>query len=621
MRSRADIKDEWREYRLFQNRALIGMAVIVLSLLALAARLYWLQVERFPHYATLSEGNRVRIQTLAPNRGLIYDRNGILLAENVPNYQLELIPEQVDDIPGTLQRLGEVIELRPADIERFEKLRRSKRRFESVPLRYNLGEEDVARFAVQRQNFPGVDIEARLTRRYPLGQMTAHVVGYIGSINERELAARDPARYSGTSQIGKTGIERMYEDQLHGHPGVQQVETNAQSRVLRVLDIDPPKSGRDVILNLDARLQKTAYEALGEFKGAVVAIDPRNGELLALVSKPSFNPNLFVEGIDTKTFNALQSDPQRPMFNRAINGSYPPGSTIKPALGLAGLHYGVVTSTHSTFCRGRFILPGNPRPYRDWKREGHGHTDMKKAIAESCDVYYYELAVELGIDRIHDFLSQFDLGEETGIDLPGENNGLLPSREWKRRVRNMPWFPGETVNVGIGQGFMLATPMQLAQMTARLAMRGRAFVPRAVNSLHDPTTHDLERLPVTELPAFKMRGGDWPWTHITQAMVEVVHGRTGSARATGIGAPYRIAGKTGTAQVFTLGEEQQYKEEEIAAALRDHGLFIAFAPANDPTLAIAIVVENGGGGGSVAAPIARRIFDEWLLPRDRKEAR
>lgn len=619
MRNRANIKDEWREYRLFQNRALIGIAGIVLLMLILAARLYWLQVERFPHYATLSEGNRVRIQTLAPNRGLIYDRNGILLAENVPNYQLELIPEQVDDIAGTLQRLGEVIELRPADIERFEKLRRTKRRFEPVPLRYNLSDEDVARFAVQRQNFPGVDIEARLTRRYPLGQMTAHVVGYIGSITERELAARDPARYSGTSQIGKTGIERMYEDQLHGHPGVQQVETNAQSRVLRVLDVDPPKSGRDVILNLDARLQKAAYEALGDFKGAVVAMDPRNGELLALVSKPSFNPNLFVEGIDTKTFNALQSDPQRPMFNRAINGSYPPGSTVKPALGLAGLHYGVVTSTHSTFCRGRFILPGNPRPYRDWKREGHGHTDMQKAIAESCDVYFYELAVELGIDRIHEFLGYFDLGKETGIDLPGENGGLLPSREWKRRTRNMPWFPGETVNVGIGQGFMLATPIQLAQMTARLAMRGRAFLPRAVNSLHDPVTHDLERLPVIELPTFRMRGGEWPWVHITESMEAVMHGRTGSARASGIGAPYRVAGKTGTAQVFTLAEEQEYKEEEIAVALRDHGLFIAFAPANDPQLAIAIVVENGGGGSTVAAPVARRIFDEWLLPKKAEE--
>lgn len=618
MRSRANIKDEWREYRLFQSRVALSALLVLVLLAMLVARLHWLQVERFPHYATLSDDNRMRIQTLAPNRGLIYDRNGILLAENVPNYQLEITPEQVSDMAGTLARLADVVNLRDADIERFERLRRSKRRFESVPLRYNLDDEEVARFAVQRQEFPGVDIQARLTRRYPLGQMTAHVVGYTGSITERELAARDPARYSGTSQIGKTGVERHYEDQLHGFPGVQQVETNAQGRILRVLNVEAPEAGRDLILNIDARLQKAAYDALGEFKGAVVAIDPRNGEVLALVSKPSFNPNLFVRGIDARTFNELQSDVHRPLFNRAVSGTYPPGSTIKPILGLAGLHHGMVTATHRTFCRGSFILPGNPRPYRDWKREGHGHTDLKKAVAESCDVYFYELAVQLGIDRIHEFFDIFDLGKPTGIDLPGENSGLVPSREWKRRTRNLPWFPGETVNVGIGQGFMLTTPLQLAQSTARLANRGNVITPRVANSLHNPVTHDMERIEAPVLPAFTMRH-EWPWQHAFQSMEEVMHGRHGTARSSALGAPYRIAGKTGTAQVFTLGQDQEYVEEEIAVALRDHGLFVAFAPTDDPKLALAVIVENGGGGGRVAAPVARRIFDAWLLPREGKD--
>lgn len=613
MRRRAHIKDEWREFRLFQNRAVLGGIGVLLLIALLLLRLHWLQVERFGHYATLSEDNRVRIQTLAPNRGLIYDRNGILLAENVPNYQLELIPEQITDMEDTLARLGSVLGLRDEDIARFDRLRRTKRRFEPVPLRYNLNDEEVAAFAVHRQEFPGVDIQARLTRRYPLGPIMAHVVGYIGGVTERELQSRDPARYSGTSQIGKTGIERSYEDQLHGYPGVQQVETNAQSRILRVLDVEPPVPGRDLILNLDARLQKAAYDALGNFKGSVIAIDPRNGEVLAMVSKPGFNPNLFVEGISTRTYSELNTNPDRPLFNRSVAGTYPPGSTVKPMLGLAGLNYGVVATTHRVFCRGHFILPGNPRPYRDWKREGHGYTDMEKAIAESCDVYFYEMAVELGIDRIHEFLDLFGLGKQTGIDLIGEESGLLPSREWKRRARNQPWYPGETVNIGIGQGFMLTTPLQLAHSTARLANRGAAFQPRLAASLHDPLTHDIETFPPVELPALQLRG-QWPWQYVVNAMREVVHGVRGTARTSGLGTPYLVAGKTGTAQVFTLGQEQKYKAEELARELHDHGLFVAFAPVDDPVIAIAVVVENGGGGGTVAAPVARQVLDAWLLP-------
>jgi penicillin-binding protein 2 len=608
---RTHIKDEWREYRLFANRAVLASFIVTALLLLLAFRLYVLQVVEHSHYATLSDDNRVRIQTLAPNRGLIYDRNGVVLAENVPNYQLEIIPEQVLDMANTLNQLGEFLELRPADIERFDRLRRTKRNFQPIPLRYNLTDEDVARFAVRRQEFPGVDIHARLTRRYPYGAITAHAVGYIGSISRNELDARDPARYSGTSQIGKTGIEIAYEENLHGFPGLERVETNAQNRTLRVLETEPPKPGQDLYLSLDIRLQQAAFDALGDFKGAVVAIDPHNGEVLALVSKPSYDPNLFVDGIDEENFRRLQDDRALPLFNRAVVGTYPPGSTIKPMLGLAGLHYGVVTTTHSTQCRGYFLLESNPRPYRDWKREGHGNTNLDKAIAESCDVYFYELAVELGIDRIHEFLDKFGLGRQTGIDLIGERSGLLPSREWKQRVQGIRWFPGETVNTGIGQGFMLTTPLQLAHASARLAMRGNAFEPRLVHAVQDATTGEILPTQAEPLPALELRG-DWAWEYITNSMERVLHNIRGTGYAAGRRLDYRMAGKTGTAQVFSLGEDEEYEDETIADALRDHGLFVAFAPADEPELALAVIIENGGGG-TRAAPIAREIMDAWLL--------
>lgn len=611
MALRTHIKDEWREYRLFANRALLASFIVAALLLLLAFRLYVLQVVEHSHYATLSDDNRVRIQTLAPNRGLIYDRNGVVLAENVPNYQLEIIPEQVTDMADTLDRLGEFLELRPADIDRFNRLRRTKRNFQPIPLRYNLTDEDVARFAVRRQEFSGVDIHARLTRRYPYGAITAHAVGYIGSISRNELDARDPARYSGTSQIGKTGIEIAYEENLHGFPGLERVETNAQNRTLRVLETEPPQPGQDIYLSLDIRLQQAAFEALGDFKGAVVAIDPHNGEVLALVSKPAYDPNLFVDGIDEENFRRLQDDRSLPLFNRAVVGTYPPGSTIKPMLGLAGLHYGVVTSTHSTQCRGYFLLEGNPRPYRDWKREGHGKTDLDKAIAQSCDVYFYELAVELGIDRIHEYLDKFGLGRQTGIDLIGERGGLLPSREWKQRVQGVRWFPGETVNTGIGQGFMLATPLQLAHATARLAMRGQAFEPRLVRAIQDTGSGEILPTQAEPLANLELRG-TWAWEYIINSMENVVHNVRGSAYHVVRNMQYRMAGKTGTAQVFSLGEDEEYEDETIADALRDHGLFIAFAPADEPELALAVVIENGGGG-TRAAPIAREIMDAWLL--------
>lgn len=614
--ARARIKDEWSEVRLFTTRTIVALLGAILLFGLLVSRLYFLQVMRQSHYATLSDDNRVRIQTIAPNRGLVYDRNGKLLAKNVPSYQLEIIPEQVGDLANTLQRLDRILPLDEEDLARFERLRRTKRNFQPVPLLFNLSEEEVARFSVNRQEFPGVDIQARLTRRYPYGELFAHVLGYTGNINESELADRDPARYSGTSQIGKTGLERSYEATLHGYPGIRQVETNAQGRVLRVLETQPPEPGKDIHLSIDIELQRAAFEALEGYKGAVIAIDPNNGEVLALVSRPAFDPNLFVDGIDRESYAELLGNPRRPMFNRATAGTYPPGSTIKPMLALAGIYYGVVATTHKTICKGLFRLEGNPRPYRDWKRAGHGVVDMDIAITESCDVYFYELAVELGIDRIHEFLAKFGLGKTTGIDLLGEDNGLLPSREWKRRARDgMPWFPGDTVNIGIGQGFMLATPLQLAHATSILATRGKAHTPHLVKTITASESGDSIETSVKSSRVLEI-GNDWAWDFIINSMEHVTHDVHGTAHFAYRDSPYRIAGKTGTAQAYSLDQDEEYDAETVAESRRDHGLFISFAPADKPEIALAVLLENGGGG-SAAAPVARQILDAWVL-RDRE---
>ncbi|MCG8434660.1 MAG: penicillin-binding protein 2 [Gammaproteobacteria bacterium] len=615
MATRVRIKDDWQETRIFIGRTLVGGAGIVFLLGILITRLYYLQVHNHQHYATLSDGNRVRIESLDPNRGLIYDANGVLLAENVPNYQLEITPEQVDDIDATVARLGEIIELREADLERFAALRKTQRRFQPIPLRYRMSPEEVARFAINRHEFPGAEIRARLTRRYPHGELIAHALGYLGSINDTELQALDPVQYSGTSQIGKIGIERTYEHLLHGEIGYQQVETNAQGRPLRILDdTQSPTPGMNLFLNLDIKIQQAAFDALGEYKGAVVAMNPNDGAIIAFVSKPSYDPNLFIGGIDSATFSSLQTDKARPLFNRAASGTYPPGSTIKPMLGLAGLYYDLRKAEEIRDCPGAFYLEGNPRPYRDWKREGHGPVDLELAIAESCDIYFYELSLDLGIDRIHSFLGDFQLGKSSGIDLISEADGLLPSREWKRRARGQRWFPGETVITGIGQGYMLATPLQLAQATAVLATRGKFFAPRILGQVSDP----VGRASATQAPKPEFILEDIEpehWDIIHRSMVATVHSWRGTAHSIGVDAPYRIAGKTGTAQVFTLAEDEEYEEEEVAAELRDHGLFIAFAPAENPEIAVAVVVENGGGGGSVAAPVARKILDAYLLDK------
>jgi penicillin-binding protein 2 len=462
---------------------------------------------------------------------------------------------------------------------------------------------------VHGHRFPGVDVKATLLRDYPQGLQTAHLLGYVGRINEKELQLIDTSNYSGTDFIGKSGVEKSYESLLHGNVGLQQVEVNAKGRVLRVLENQPPEPGNNLQLFLDMKLQSTALEALGEYNGAVVAIDIETGGVLTLVSKPGYNPNLFVEGISSKDYRALEDSPDNPLFNRAIRGQYPPGSTVKPFIGLAGLEYDVVGFHQETYCPGYYQLPGKEHKYRDWKKWGHGKVDMAKAIVESCDVYYYELARTLGIDRLYEFLTGFGFGIPSRVDLDGELSGLMPSREWKQSKRREPWYPGETLIVGIGQGYFLATPLQLASATATLANRGHRIRPRVVATIED-SNGVIRDSPLIEDVLHQL--DPLHWDQVIEAMTDVIEGQRGTARSI-YTSNYTIAGKTGTAQVFSIKQDEEYDEETVAKKKRDHALFIAFAPVESPKIAIAVVVENGGHGGSVAAPIARQVMDRYLL--------
>ncbi len=612
MSPRLTLKDHILESRLIMQRAIVLLSIGGLLCLILFTRLVYLQVIDHEHYRTLSEDNRVKLQPIPPNRGLIYDRNGILLAENLPSYRLEITPEQVQDMHATLDALGKILDIRAIDRTRFEQLRARKPAFESIPLLFNLSDEEVARFSVNRHLFPGVEISAGLARYYPQGSLAAHAIGYVGRIDEQALRELDTSNYRGTTHIGKTGIEKTYEGLLHGRVGVQQVETTAQGRVVRVLSREDPASGRNLYLTIDSRVQRAAEQAFGDYSGSAVAIDPTNGDVLAFVSMPTYDPNLFVNGIDVATYNALKNDDRQPLFNRALRGQYPPGSTIKPFMGLAGLELGITTAHSTTYCPGYYTLPGNERKYRDWKRTGHGTVDLKNAIMQSCDVYFYDLALSLGIDNMDSYLSHFGFGRPTGIDIVGELSGLLPSRAWKRRRHHQPWFPGETIITGIGQGFFLITPLQLAVATTALANNGHVLQPNIVYAEQAANSTALEPHPTRLLETITINQQQ-DWNDVIHAMIDVVHGPRGTARAIGRNSPYRIAGKTGTAQVYGLKEEEKYNAKTVDEKLRDHALFIAFAPADHPKIALAVVVEHGGGGASVAAPIARKILDAYLL--------
>ena len=608
------LKDHWREQRMFLGRIIAAAVIITLLAGLVMYRLVDLQVVHFEHFSRLSQGNRVRLEPVPPVRGLLFDRAGRPLAENQPVYQLELVPEQVKDLQATLDGLVALGLVRTEDLPRIHSQIKKQRRFEPAILRARLSDEEAARFAVQRPRFTGVDIQARLARRYPLGAVAAHAVGYVGAISEQDLQRLDTANYAGTAQTGKVGAERAWEDLLHGTTGFRQVLVNAQGRALQELERNDAVPGRNVYLTLDLELQAAAEEALGERRGAVVALDPRNGHVLALASMPGYDPNLFSMGIPAPLYRALQDDIDQPMFNRALRGQYPPGSTIKPILALAGLHYGVTTPLDTVWCPGWFSLPGHSHRYRDWKREGHGSIDLEDSVAQSCDVYYYRLAVTLGIDRMHEFLGLFGLGAATGIDIPGERAGLLPSREWKRsafrRPQDQVWFPGETVITGIGQGYMLATPMQLAQATAILANRGQGFRPTLLAAVEEPLSGAREEFAPQPLPPLQLAPAQVE--EAIDAMVAVVHGERGTARAIGVDSRWTIAGKTGTAQVVGIAQGEEYDEENVEERHRPHALFVAFAPAENPRIAIAVLVENGASGSAAAAPIARKLIDNWL---------
>jgi penicillin-binding protein 2 len=611
MASKFTLKDHFRESRLVNGRLLFSGLLSVIIFGIVIFRLVYLQVFEYEHFDSLSNRNRVDIEPLPPQRGLIYDRNGVLLAENIPTFSLEMVPEKVPDIDQTLRELSQLLALSDEDIDAFKDRMKRQRRFHHVVIRQRLTEEEVARFSANRYRFPGVDIEGRLIRHYPQNNLFAHAVGYVGRINERDMELIDQKDYKGTSQIGKTGIEKQYEDTLHGSVGYRQVETNVQGRIVRELMSVPSQSGDDLFLNLDINLKRVAADSLGDYNGSIVAIDPRNGGVLALVSKPDYNPNSFVSGISSKEYGELRDSPDRPLFDRALRGHYPPGSTLKPFVALAGLELGVVDEHSKTYCPGWYSLPGSSHRYRCWKSYGHGMVDMKDAVAQSCDVYFYDLAHTLGIDRLHNFLDYFGFGHRSGIDLPNESEGLSPSSEWKRASRNQAWFPGETLISGIGQGFNQTTPVQLAHATATLAMRGISMQPQVVRATRPAGQTDMNLRNSEIMNNLPMQNSQ-NWENVVQAMVEVIHGARGTARSVGKDMPFKVAGKTGTAQVFGIAQDEEYDAETLERKLHDHALFIAFAPADKPEFAVAVVVENGGSGSKVAAPIARKLIQQYF---------
>lgn len=599
------------EYRLFRERVFVAFAFVVLLMLVLIGRMLYLQVYQYDIYTTRSDKNRMHVRAMPPTRGLIFDREGRILAENLPSYNLTFVREQAKDIPTVIDALADVLELDEEKTEEIRKQAYSRRRpFQAALLLSQLDEEQIARISVNRYRLPGVNIEAQLIRHYPYGPLTAHVLGYVSRISEKDLEKVDRSQYSGTHYIGKSGIERQYEKELHGEVGVQTVETNARGRVLSVLSEELPKQGKSLNLHLDAELQKVATQALGGFRGALVAIDPQTGGILAMVSTPSFDPNLFVSGIDANTYRYLITSDDLPMFNRTIRGKYPPASTIKAFMGLAGLEHGAINASSTIYDPGWYQLPNDDRKYRNWKRVGHGRVNLKRAIVVSNDTYFYDLAYNLGIDRIYPFMSKFGFGSNTALDLPQASNGLMPSREWKKTYRKLPWFPGETLSVGIGQGYWLSTPLQIATSMAVLANRGKWVQPRIVASVDNEPVHQNSE----NAPADIKVSDDNYWDQVINAMVAVVHSKEGTARKLSHDIHYTMVGKTGTAQVKGIKQNEKYDETKLAERHRDHSLFAGFAPLENPQIALAVVVENAGSGSATAAPIARMIFDAYLTP-------
>lgn len=617
-----ELRDRDAELSVFRGRVLVASIAIFAAFVLLFGRFVYLQVVKRDHFHQLAESNRISNVPIVPNRGLIFDRNGVALATNDPAYTLEITPSKFKDVEAAIDEVSSVIEITPRDRRRFRKLLEESKNFESLPVRSRLSEEEVARFAVNRYRFPGFDIKARLFRQYPFGEVASHALGHIGRINDADLKRIETAglndNYRGTDHIGKLGIESSYERELHGTTGSEDVEVDAGGRAVRSLSKKPPVAGNNLVLTLDIKLQQVAEEAFGEFRGALVAIEPASGEVLALVSRPGFDPGLFVDGIDPLNWDLLNNSPDKPLNNRALRGQYPPGSTIKPFMALAALAYGKRTPEYAINDPGYFTLPGVNHRWRDWRAGGHGVVNLARSIAISCDTYYYGLGNDLGIEAIHQFMTQFGFGDKTGLDIDGELPGLMPNSEWKQRRHKQKWYAGDTISVSIGQGYWLATPVQLATATAALANNGvlvRPHLVRAIQSAQTQQTRAVEKR--TEPPRI-------PLSHdhlalVKQAMVDVTK-PGGTAVKAGAGAAYNFAGKTGTAQVKGLKQGERYNAEKIDERLRDHALFVSYAPAEAPKIALAILVENGGGGSAVAAPIAREVFDFYLTgKRNRTE--
>ncbi len=619
MNKRVEFKNHQREIFFFQLRLFFGIGFVLVLLAVLLARFVYLQGVRHSYYQTLSENNRIAIIPIVPNRGLILDRNGVVLARNYSGYTLEINPNKTADIEATINNLATLIEITNKDRRRFKKQLDESHNFETLVIRDHLSDVEVARFAAQQYRFPGVEIKARLFRDYPFGENTSHMLGYIGRINDADEAQLEEdgltANYRGSDYIGKTGLEQSYESDLHGTTGIEQVEVDANGRAVRVLSRTAPVPGNTLVLSIDIKLQQIAEKAFGQYRGALVAIDPNSGEVLAFVSKPGYDPNLFIDGIDPQSWDELNNSPDKPLTNRALQGQYPSGSTIKPFMALAGLYYHIRTPEQTINDPGVYYLPGSSRQYRDWKPGGHGLVNMFKAIQMSCDTYFYGLANDMGIDDIYNYLSRFGFGKKTGIDLEGEASGLLPSRDWKMKRYNQIWYPGDTVSVGIGQGYSLVTPMQLAFATATVANNGVAYQPHLVKEVQSPLSS--ENRSIDTQPLYDLHIDPKALDLVRRAMIAVTQ-PGGTAVYASLGASYNIAGKTGTAQVVAMKQGEKYNAKDFSERHRDHAWFIAYAPAEAPRIAVAVLVENGGHGGTTAAPIARKVFDYYLLGKEPK---
>ena len=614
MKKHTEFKNHQREIFHFQLRLVVSIGFVLVLLAVLLIRLFYLQAVRHGYYQTLAESNRISVVPIVPNRGLILDRNGVVLARNYSGYTLEINQNKTDNVEATINELSKLIEITTKDRKRFKKLLAESHSFNTLMIRNRLSDEEVARFAAQQYRFPAVEIKARLFRDYPLGETTSHLIGYIGRINEADEALLEQsdlaANYRGSDYIGKTGLEQSYESDLHGTTGIEQVEVDAGGRAVRMLSRTVPVSGNTLVLSVDAKLQEIAEQSFGNYRGALVAIDPNNGEVLAFVSKPGYDPNPFIDGIDTQSWEELSNSPDVPLNNRALRGQYPPGSTIKPFMALAGLHFKTRTPEQTISDPGVFYLPRSSRQYRDWKAGGHGSVNMFRAIQMSCDIYFYGLAIELGIDNIYSYMSRFGFGNKTGLDLEGETSGLQPSQEWKKKRYQQIWYPGDTVSVGIGQGYSLVTPMQLAHATATLANDGIAYKPHLVKEVRSSLGEQV-RLIASE-PLYDLGIDKDDLDLIRRAMIAVTQ-PGGTALYASLGAPYQVAGKTGTAQVIAMKQGEKYDEKKVAERHRDHAWYIAYAPVENPRIALVVLAENGGHGGATAAPIARKVLDYYLL--------